>query len=435
MITIIFILLVLFIYLLFRKVSFFRVSILSSKLLYIAFFIKLLTMISFYLIYTYYYTDRKTSDMYRYFDDSMILFSSIKENPIIYMKILTGLHSDADSACIKYCYQMNNWYKSYDYMLYNDNRTVIRLNALIRLFSFGSIHVHGLIFALLGFLGCLFLFKTLEFQDNYKNKLFFVLMFFYPSLVFWTSHISKESLFLFSLGGFFYSIKTFFSTRKIRCLIFVIIFGSLMTIIKSYVLFILSFVLPGYILSKIKSSLPVFTRYTFAIAIVFLVFVLYDFMFNEKQLIENFVRRQNDFIHFARSVNAGSLLNAQFLEPNILSLLANTPKALVNVLFRPFFLDAHNILAWFLSIENFFLLFLLIMIFLFRSRIHDKSLFWGCFYFFIITSILLGLSTPVLGALSRYKIITLPFFFYCVVSLIDVKKAIDKLRIFGIWKK
>lgn len=418
-----------------RNVSFFRISYLSSKLLHIAFFIKILTMISFYLTYTFYYKDRKTSDMYRYFDDSMILFSSIKENPIIYMKILTGLHSNVDSACMKYYFQMNNWYKSYDYMLYNDNRTVIRLNALIRLFSFGSIHIHGLIFAILGFLGCLFLFKTLEFHDNDKNKLFFILLFFYPSLVFWTSHISKESLFLFSLGGFLYSIKTFFSTKKIRYLIFIIIFGSLMTIIKSYVLLIIIVVLPGFILSKFKSIFPVFIRYTIAVASIFLVLGSYDLMFNDVQLIENFVRRQHDFIHFARSVKAGSLLNVQFLEPNIWSLLFNMPKALVNTLIRPFFLDAHNIFTWLLSLENLFLIFLVILMFLFSSRIPDKSLFWGCFYFFLITSIFLGLSTPVLGALSRYKIIALPFIFYCIVSLIDVKKASDKSRILRIWKK
>ncbi|MBK6543548.1 MAG: hypothetical protein IPG10_20255 [Flavobacteriales bacterium] len=55
---------------------------------------------------------------------------------------------------------MNNWYRQYESNMYNDAHTTIRLNAFLRLFSFGHIHVHTVFACFLSTIGLVALYKA-----------------------------------------------------------------------------------------------------------------------------------------------------------------------------------------------------------------------------------------------------------------------------------
>jgi hypothetical protein len=92
------------------------------------FLAKVLAGVSLALIYTYYYGDKLTGDIHKYYEDGTIIFNVLFENPVEYLKIVTGIGYD-DNQIYKSLEETTYWYKSFNYELYNDNRTVISLCA------------------------------------------------------------------------------------------------------------------------------------------------------------------------------------------------------------------------------------------------------------------------------------------------------------------
>ncbi len=122
--------------------------------------------------------------------------------------------------------------------------------------------------------------------------------------------------------------------------------------------------------------------------------------------------------------SSGSKINLNKLEPNIWSIAQNTPIALSNTFFRPTLFESKNYLSLFASLENLlFLLLLLLVVFFFKKpQENQKEIFIFCFSYVFILFTIVGLTTPVLGALVRYKIPALPFLFMLFMLLIDGEK-------------
>ncbi len=116
------------------KMKFFSIDNVTKKTLSIIFILKVISGVSLVLIYAYHYKTRVSADVFKYFDDGEIIFSAIYNNPIDYLRMITGI--DADAGHLKSYYEAASfWIKDHNYELYNDNQTVIRFNAIVRLFS------------------------------------------------------------------------------------------------------------------------------------------------------------------------------------------------------------------------------------------------------------------------------------------------------------
>src|SRR5690606_31718473 len=61
-------------------------------------------------IYTFIYPDRLTADLFKYFDDSAVMFSALAENPVDYFKMLFGIRNDTPYFSENYYTKMNNWF-------------------------------------------------------------------------------------------------------------------------------------------------------------------------------------------------------------------------------------------------------------------------------------------------------------------------------------
>ena len=85
------------------------------------------------MIYTYYYTDRVTSDVFKYFDDSKILFDSIKSNPIDFFQMLFGLDFNTAYFHEHYYSKMGYWYRVNNSNFLSDTHIMIRFNMFVLL--------------------------------------------------------------------------------------------------------------------------------------------------------------------------------------------------------------------------------------------------------------------------------------------------------------
>ena len=126
-------------------------------------------------------------------------------------------------------------------------------------------------------------------------------------------------------------------------------------------------------------------------------------------------KKQAEFYFVADRENAQSVIEVTRLEPTWTSLMVEAPSAFLRTLLLPMPQHAHNILMWFSVLENFLILFiLLILLFTFKKqKLPDNIMLVSAFFIFGCTIFILsGWVTPIIGALVRYKVPGLPFFLF-----------------------
>ncbi len=414
-----------------KKLKFFKDNYLTLKHIYTLFLIKVAVSFVVYGIYTFYYNDRTNSDIFKYYDDGRILYQSLFNNPLDYLRMLTGI-DDEKPHIQKYYQKMNFWIKPYTYEIVNENKTLIRLNAIISIFSFSNYFIHVLIFVFFSFIGLFAIFKVISVYIN-KNHIYIAYaIILFPSTLFWSSAILKEAILFLNLGMTVYFTDKLKNNFSLHNSLYIIIFLILLMFSKMYIFILilpaLSFVLISSIFQKINKVLIFILTHFLYILIFFYseIFLPFDF----SNIV---VTKQHHFIQMAEEYNAGSKIEIAKLENSLISFLQNTPQAVVNALFRPFLWEAHNILSFISATENVFLFLAIIFCFMFFKPNYNNIWLWFSISFCLHLLILIGLTTPVLGAMVRYKIPCLPFLLYILFSIIDINKTKTKLLI--VWKK
>jgi len=457
----------------------------------VVFLIKVFCGFALTWVYTKYYTDRSTADIFKYYDDAKVMFSAFENHQYSdYFKMVLGIGNDSPYFDDTYYKHMNHWYRLYDFGTYNDNHTIIRFNALVMLFCGGSFHGHTVFMCFISLWGLTALYRTFKDYLPLKQNILFVAVFLVPSVLFWGSGVLKEGILLFSLGFLFYSFfNVFIHGRKILVnLVLLVISVSLLLINKQYLLIAAAPALACFFIVE-KLSFP--KPFLFYLGVYILAFgILYGFTsaFSEKSLVEMLSRKQHDFIalskggvflqngrEFARvdadkkvfldtlskttfkikpgstymywknedledtifvksSTDtstyqlvwdlplAGSAIDMPVLEPSFGSLFKTAPQALFNSLAKPGFLSSHSILEKISAIENaVLLLFLIACTALCRTGM-NKNLFSLCFFLSVTILFLIGYTTPIAGAIVRYKVPVLPFIVLCGIIMFDTNK-------------
>jgi hypothetical protein len=388
--------------------------------------LKLLASFILFLIYTRIYTERTTADIFKYVDDATLLHDSLfHTDPLQYLKLIIGIHEHTalvDSALHK----THFWFKPYETTLYNDNRTIIRINAFIRLISFGYYPIHALIFSFLSFIGLISIYKTFTplFQD--KRLLLKICCFAFPSILIWSSGVLKESLLVLGIGILLYQASKIseLKTRKRRNFIgFIFAFGILL-ITKPYILLLFIPGLISYFLSKkevLGSTIATF------IAVHSGVLVLLLFLrawIPSMDFVHIIYKMQHDFLNVARDTHARSWFHTFELNDSLASLISNTPEALFNVLLKPLFIENYSFLSILNTMECAVIILLFILASGFRKKQSNevKPLWLLAFSFSFSVFILIGLTVPVQGAIVRYKIPGLLFLLLFLLSILNVQK-------------
>jgi hypothetical protein len=134
--------------------------------------------------------------------------------------MIFGLHSELDTDPLyqPYFEKIEKWGRADvtgDFFL-NDNRTPIRINAIIMLFSFGNYAVHALVMLVISFVGQFAFYKTFKGYFPGKEMLLAIIIFLTPSILFWTSGVLKEPIAMCLLGLFVYAFFKLFVHYQYR---------------------------------------------------------------------------------------------------------------------------------------------------------------------------------------------------------------------------
>ena len=432
--TVILIFYVLLFFWILKRWRFFSDSGITTTRLWVIFSIKLIIGFGLTWVYTAYYTNRLEADIFKYFDDSEVMYNALYSNPVDFFKMLFGYGNDNEHFFNNYYVEMNNWNRVYDFNAYNDSRTIIRVNAAIRLISFGNFHVHTLIFTILSMIGFTAIFKT--FKKLFTNKIgaFTITVFLIPSVIFWSSGALKESILIFGMGILIYSMNKLLEKKLgskhllifISCIIF-------LCFIKFYVIIALIPCIIAYITTiklNIKRPIAVYLPILFLCGILAFNSVsippYYDF-------VETIAHKQKDFIRLAEVTDSGSQFKLTKLEPSFTGIVKVVPEALLNCFIRPLPQSGKSLVYLPSIIEN---IIILLSIFLavfsiFKRKVtltwEAKNMVWFSLVFTILLFTIIGLTTPVSGALVRYKVPALPFLGIAILTFLNIDYLSEKI--------
>lgn len=400
----------------------FQMPELSRNVFYAMFIIKLLAAFALYVIYTQFYTDRAYADIFRYYDDSAILYGAFLNKPGDFFRMLTGIHGDAPELKVYYD-SMRNWYNTD--LVFNDSRTMIRLNAFLRLFTVGTYFPHAIVMCFLAMIGLTGIFRV--FNETIKGRPFLLMIIVYllPSSLLWTSGMIKEAFLMFALGTLLYQISKLiredvFSWKRILYIIMSIL---ILITVKAYVFFLIVPLMVCWLLSKSGKQSPWFITLVVNIAYFFLLSVAAPFI-TGKSVPDLLAAKQAEFYQVAAHEQAKSLVEVNRLQPEWMSLIAEAPGAFFRTLLLPMPNHAHNILMWFSTLENLFILFLILsMLLSVKKELLKKVpvLVISSLLFGVSVFVLSGWVTPIIGALVRYKVPGLPFLLF-PLSAISYRK-------------
>jgi apolipoprotein N-acyltransferase len=119
--------------------------------------------------------------------------------------------------------------------------------------------------------------------------------------------------------------------------------------------------------------------------------------------------------------HVNSAIQMDYLSEDIFSVLKAVPLGIINSLSRPWPLEIKNALFVPAMLENLILLVLLVVAVLqkVKNPVRSVNFIAFCFLFTFFLYSIIGISTPILGALVRYKIPAMPFLVIAILSLLN----------------
>lgn len=416
-----------------------------------------------------------TVDWEEYFADSYTLRDVAFQDFGTYLKFLFGLNSEADVQ--QYLLHTNHWAAG-DLTLMNDSRNVLRVNSILGFISNGNIYVHILFFAFASYLGFRELYCAFRDRIYFSKKWFWWLLFLLPSVGFWTSSVLKEPLMITGMGLFLNGlIGDLTKKQKIGRLLLgallmlgfkpYVLFTLLIGVVawffyKSFRhgwvyflgLTVLVITLIGLIPPVKKELTHHMTRkqfdfinvgqggiHVYADTCYFLFtvdkydaidFSRVDSVFLLKPVVAKKVTvgmsypfediyltpKQSGWIKVFQGSQCGSFVPITPINNSYGQLLLNIPEAFWNAGFRPFIGDPGGSLKWVNIVETILLWLLVLYGFVKNRKVYtadQKALLWMMGIFVISLLVLIGWTTPILGAIVRYRMPA-----YLVLFLIGV---------------
>jgi len=412
-----------FLYLL-KKLSFFKnIPGLAYNWIVIFFSVKVVSGIALSLIYKYYY-DPETADIYKYFYDGLYLYEILWENPVDFLRILTGIGINQEHIDL-HLSNMPHWFRPWESPIYNDNRVVIRFNAIVGLFSFGHIHVHTVFANIVSFTGLVALYKFfIRYIPNEKMTWLKWGIFLFPSLLFWGSGVLKEAILIGCFGMAIYLADYSLICKRIfwgKILLLIACLWILL-LLKPYILILFLPCFASFYISQNVNFLKTQLIYILSFSFILILAIILHYILPEYSPLYLLARKQNDFINLAHEVNAGSLIHDNYLNPEFIDIVRNAPHGFFTTLLRPHILEVDNFFMLFASLENLLIILFLIIAFIMPSKISKQPpLTYISFWFCLAGFTFIGLTTPIAGAIVRYKIIMLPFLWVIILNIMNNK--------------
>ena len=331
------------------------------------------------------------------------------------------------------------------------NFTVIKIVAFLSFFTMGKYALTSLLFACIAFSGVWKLFLFFYKQNPKMHKQFAIAILYFPTFVFWSSGILKDTLCIASIGWITYALYEMLYRKKnfIKNTFILFTFGYLLVVIKVYIIlayvpfFILFIILKN--IQEVKSSFFKVMLAPSLIALSMFAFTQVLSSYNDElgryamedvttsiSSLNTAFENQNGREDAASNFNLGAEFDGSFS-----GLIKIAPIAIATTFFRPFIWEAHKISQLMAAMESLALAFLTLYI-IFKSGIRTiikliltDPLIMYCFLFSIVFALFVGASTLNFGTLVRYKIPCLPFYtiaMFLIYEKVKERSARKKLR-------
>jgi hypothetical protein len=380
----------------------------QNKLLFwSALIFKMACAISIGLLYRFYYS---SGDTWVFFREATNLATLAKVNFAEYINVF---FSNQDTSTVHH-------------ILYVHDRSAIfiKLLSIFCLLSFNSYLICAIYFSFFSFLASWFLYRQVVALEVNSAKAAALALFFFPSIVFWSAGLMKETM---ALSSVYFILAIFLKAANrikihwIEWLTFLVSM-ALGWWLKYYWAALLLIVLFTswwlILLMRRKPLAPKKFIFTW-LGLFFLIAIAASFAhpnFYIHRWADVLVSNNYQFMLVSHPNN---VINYYQLQPTWWSILQNSPWALFSGFFRPFSWEATNLLSVFYSIENLVLLFLAAS-FLFHWIANPQSLRFKTwmvplFVYCVLLCILLSISTPNFGTLSRYRVGFLPAFVFVLL--------------------
>jgi hypothetical protein len=322
---------------------------------------------------------------------------------------------------------------TYNYMLTPSNFFIPRLGLIPAIIFFGNYLCLNFVFGFFALGGAIRLFKTFHhYFPAYSSELALATIFL-PSVGFWSSGLLKDAVCFGGMGYILYAVLNLFvkKTKFRASIIWILVCSFLLYYIKVYILLVLILAMLIWLfaeankLIKDRTLRNIFSFLTFFFSFIIGYFLLNYFTSQEAAkdykldtLMEKADYQRRVIQNLAETAPLGSNFSINTSNP-----VALVPNSLVATFFRPFLWEVNSPVVLFSAIESSIFLFLTLFFFFrrgigkfFRLAFADPRLLM-CFVFSMIFAVAVGASTSNFGALSRYKIPCLPFYFIMLLML------------------
>ncbi|WP_181305635.1 hypothetical protein [Rufibacter sp. XAAS-G3-1] len=313
---------------------------------------------------------------------------------------------------------------------YSNSFFFIKLLSLLYFMTGHSYWFSGLYLSVFSFWGCWFLVEKLNTHFPAYGTASAIAFLFFPSVVFWTSGVSKDSVFMGSLcltAGLFLQVSPVRHTGNVLGKM-LLLGGStyLLWKIKFFLAAVLLVLLFAWLLMEWLTPKAKWwqTRRNQFLAwgtLLLLGSVIASFAhptFNLDFFARHIVWNYKSLI--AVSDPANPLLSFPNLQPTLTSVFLHAPSAILQMLFRPFLWEPSPVVYKGMAFENLLLLGLVGLTFVHLLRRREvpalPSFLAVLLVFFCISAVLVTLPTPNLGSLHRYRAPLLPFFLLVVLA-------------------
>lgn len=301
------------------------------------------------------------------------------------------------------------------------------LSALAHAVSLNSFIASSLLFAVLGFIGQVLLYKL--FSEAYPDPRLRIWwrggILFFPTLTLWSAGMVKDTVGLFGIACILWGFERFLRHPRLGyfAVSVVGVWAAAFVRLQVLLVFLVAF-LPMLALTPEIGQLPIFQRhrgvrrisprvYVTAVIIVVTVIAI-RFIGSVSQSLDVSNLPQTISSVGSRFARRGGQAGAV---SSYTSLLRSWPSALLLTLYRPSLIEARSPFAAFAGLENAFLSLLTFRVglLLWRDRrpfaraLHDP-LFAFSLVFVLFFALGVGASTPNVGTISRYRIALDPFF-------------------------
>ena len=399
---------------------------------------KIIGVIAFISIYLIYY---RGGDTITYFKGAKALGELILNDSQKGFAILFNTDSYYNSYS-SFDYQTG--FPAYSYYSNENTFIICRLSSILYLLSFKSFIVTSLLTSVFSYIGIWKFYRLLNFLYPNKEKAFAYIVLFMPSLIFWGGGIMKDSYMLGATCWITYCFYYILITRK-KIFWNVCFFVLNLVMILNCKPYILISLIPGFLFwvnnSYLKNIKNTIIRVLVFPALILIFIGSGVLIFNNLSdsmgvygSVEGAIKKaqitQDDLLnewHYG-----GNNYKLDRIDGSISGLLSVAPLATFTALFRPLPWEIGSPTMVVSAIENtiliLFVLYSLIRIGpfrFFRITFNDPFLVY-CFIFSLFFAFGVGIAGTNFGALVRYKIPLMPFFFSFIY--IVRKKSIFELK-------